>query len=83
MRNSHRLIVGAVAVIVIAAAWVMFPRKVGDDHESSQVQQERQTERQQSPLTSDEHRDPPRSSGAGSGSDPGRGDTGVPTGTAK
>lgn len=80
IRKWHWLIAAAVIII---AVWVIFPRKAGHDPESLRVQQERQTERQQRPVTSDEHRDPPRSSGAGSGSDSGRGDTGVPTGTAK
>lgn len=80
MQRSHWLIVGT-SRIAIVAVWIGSPHKAGDDHESLRMQQERQTEHQQSPPTSDEHRDP--GSGAGSGSDSMRGKTGVRTGTAK
>lgn len=83
MRSSHWWTLGIVAVIVIAAAWTLFPRKVRNDHEAWRVQQEQQAERKQNPPTSSEPRVPMKSSGAGSASDSGRGEAGVPTGTAK
>jgi len=81
MRNSRWLIASVVALILIAVVWAIFPRKFRDDHESWRVQQEKQTERQQNPPTSDGQRDPAKSSGEGSSSDSGRGETSVPTGT--
>jgi len=82
MRNSHWLM-AAVAVLVIVAAWALFPRKVRDSQETWRVRQEQQAERQQNPPVSGGPHEPTKSSGAGSASDTGRGPTGVPTGTSK
>jgi hypothetical protein len=83
MRNSHWLMLGIVVVVVIAAAWTLFPRKVRNDHEGWRVQQEQQAERKRNPPISNEPPVSTKSSGAGSASDSGRGETGVPTGTTK